>query len=75
MPPPEGTEQYTTSVAANITADDAEKTAAEGHAALFTESRFPSATTCGTCHHVSPVAQMAAASVRTTGVPSAAMAP
>ena len=25
-------------------------TAADDHAALFTESRFPSATTCGTCH-------------------------
>lgn len=32
--------------------DEAEepKTASEQHAALFTESKFPSATTCGTCH-------------------------
>jgi hypothetical protein len=29
----------------------------------------------GTSHHVSPVAQIAAASVRTTGVPTAASAP
>ena len=32
-------------------------------------------TTSGTCHQVWPVAQMAAASVRTTGVPSAPTAP
>ena len=40
-------------------------------------SRFFNTTraTCGTCHQVTPVAQMPAASVRTTGVPSAAMAP
>ena len=31
--------------------------------------------TFGTCHQVTPVAQMLAASVRTTGVPSAATAP
>ncbi len=39
---------------------------------------FPLSTTFatgGTCHHVTPVAQMLAASVRTTGVPSAAIAP
>ena len=39
---------------------------------------FPLSTTfatSGTCHHVTPVAQMLAASVRTTGVPSAAAAP
>ena len=39
---------------------------------------FPRSTTRatdGTCHHVTPVAQMLAASVRTTGVPSAAAAP
>ncbi|HER26525.1 MAG TPA: hypothetical protein ENI69_05395, partial [Rhodospirillales bacterium] len=29
---------------------EAEKTASEAHDALFTESKFPSATTCGTCH-------------------------
>jgi Cytochrome c554 and c-prime len=28
------------------------ETAAKDHAALFTESRYPSATTCGTCHPV-----------------------
>ena len=31
--------------------------------------------TFGTCHQVTPVAQMLAASVRTTGVPKAATAP
>ena len=31
--------------------------------------------TFGTCHQVTPVAQMLAASVRTTGVPRAAIAP
>src|SRR5215469_10850938 len=31
--------------------------------------------TGGTCHHVTPVAQILAASVLTTGVPSAAAAP
>ena len=39
---------------------------------------FPSAPPwppLGTCHHVTPVAQILAASVRTTGVPSAATAP
>ncbi len=38
----------------------------------------PSSTTCtvrGICHQNSPVAQMAAASVRTTGVPRAPSAP
>ncbi len=37
--------------------------------------KFPLSTTLatgGTCHQVTPVAQMLAASVRTTGVPSAA---
>ena len=37
-----------TSVAAADT--DTDKSAADTHAALFAESRFPSATTCGTCH-------------------------
>ena len=40
--------------------------------------RFPFNTTFatfGTCHHVTPVAQILAASVRTTGVPSAPIAP
>src|SRR5438094_750182 len=40
--------------------------------------RFPlsrTLATLGTCHHVTPVAQMLAASVRTTGVPNAAAAP
>ena len=40
--------------------------------------RAPSSTTFtvrGTCHHTVPVAQSAAASVRTTGVPRAATAP
>ena len=39
---------------------------------------FPLSTTLatdGTCHHVTAVAQILAASVRTTGVPSAAIAP
>jgi hypothetical protein len=40
-------------------------------------SRFRSTTRAigGACHHVTPVAQIDAASVRTTGVPSAAIAP
>src|SRR5438309_1656471 len=40
--------------------------------------RFPFNTTLatfGSCHQVTPVAQILAASVRTTGVPSAAIAP
>ncbi len=48
MSPPAETAATTTPVAAET--DDEEKTAADAHAALFTESRFPSATTCGTCH-------------------------
>ncbi|MDA0239156.1 MAG: multiheme c-type cytochrome [Proteobacteria bacterium] len=31
-------------------AEDKPKSASEAHAALFTENKFPSATTCGTCH-------------------------
>ncbi len=46
--PPAETEANPTSVAAKT--DDEEKTADAAHAALFTENRFPSATTCGTCH-------------------------
>ena len=40
--------------------------------------RLPSSTTCtvrGTCHQKLPVAQIAAASVRTTGVPTAPIPP
>ncbi len=33
-----------------MSAAEAEKSAAEAHDDLFTESKFPSATTCGTCH-------------------------
>ncbi len=48
MSPDAETEANPTSVAAKT--DDEEKTADAAHAALFTENRFPSATTCGTCH-------------------------
>ncbi len=33
-----------------LSAAEAEKSASEAHDALFTESKFPSATTCGSCH-------------------------
>jgi len=46
--PPAETVATNTPVAAET--DEEKKTAADDHAALFTESRFPSATTCGTCH-------------------------
>jgi nitrate/TMAO reductase-like tetraheme cytochrome c subunit len=33
-----------------MAAKDAKKTASQAHEGLFTESKYPSATTCGTCH-------------------------
>lgn len=54
-PADNGAVSSTSETEANLTSeaaetDDEEKSAADAHAALFTESRFPSATTCGTCH-------------------------